>query len=427
LCPYSPLPTPHSLTIKAMKRLSISLVLISLCTACNLPNKPLQKDTKAENVVTPAALTSVIALGRIEPEGEVIKLSVANAQDSRINQILVKEGDFVKANQVIAVLQGLDRKQAELRDGQAQVRLKQAELIKVQQGDSKKAALTAQQAVISRLEAALSPETKQKKSAIASAESVQRAAFTNFQRRQILQTQGAISRSDLDIARRDWETAKAAVEEKKAQLEQSISSLNEQIKQERSNLAQLQEVRPVDVEIAKAQLEQAKILVEQKTAELEDAKVRAPIAGQILKINTRVGEQVNVAQGIVELARTNQMYAIAEVAEGDIVKVVRGQRASITSEYGGFPNQVLGTVENVGLQIVNKTLQDAANNGPSKDDNARTVAVKIRIDPKDSPKVASLTNMQVKVQLDITNNNSIKQAKSNSVNNDNSAQAFRNN
>lgn len=393
--------------MEVIKKLSILLSLFSLCTGCNLPNQILQKNTKAEAVTEPAPLTSVVALGRIEPEGEVIKLSVANAEDSRINQILVKEGDFVQANQVIAILQGLDRKEAELRDGKAQVRLKQAELTKVKQGDSKKAELMAQKAVISRLEATLSPEIKQKKSAVTSAESVMREALVNFQRRQVLQRQGAISSSDLDIARRDWETAKATVAEKKAELEQTRSSLNAQIKQERSKLAQLQEVRPVDIEIAKAQLEQAKILVEQKTAELEDAKVRAPIGGQILKINTRVGEQVNVAEGIVELARTNQMYAIAEVAESDIVKVRRGQRASITSEYGGFPNQVRGTVESVGLQIAKKTLHDSADNGPSKDNNARTVAVKIRIDSKDSPKVASLTNMQVKVQLDITNKQTI--------------------
>lgn len=390
-----------------MKRLSILLSFVSFCTACNLQSKLLQKDTKEEAIVKSAPLTSVIALGRIEPEGEVIKLSVANAEDSRINQILVKEGDYVKANQVIAILQGLDRKQAELRDAKAQVRLRQAELTKVQQGDSKKAAIMAQKAVIERLEATLPAEIKQEKSAIASAESVMREALANFERRKVLQTQGAISRSDLDVARRDWETAKATFAQREAELEQTRSSLNAQIKQERSKLAQLQEVRPVDVEIAQAQLEKAKILVEQKTAELEDAKVKSPISGQILKINTRVGEQVNVAQGIVELARTNQMYAIAEVAESDIVKVSRGQRASISSEYGGFPNKVLGTVETVGLQIVKKTLQDANHNSPNQDNNARTVAVKIRIDSKDSPKVSALTNMQVKVQLDIRNKQAI--------------------
>jgi HlyD family secretion protein len=56
--------------------------------------------------ITNLAPTEVTALGRLEPAGEVIKLSVANAQDSRVNQLLVTEGDRVTAKQLIATLQG---------------------------------------------------------------------------------------------------------------------------------------------------------------------------------------------------------------------------------------------------------------------------------------------------------------------------------
>ena len=41
--------------------------------------------------VAPAKPNAVVALGRIQPNGEVIKLSVANAQDSRVDRILVAE------------------------------------------------------------------------------------------------------------------------------------------------------------------------------------------------------------------------------------------------------------------------------------------------------------------------------------------------
>lgn len=48
----------------------------------------LQPNTTSKQVAVEAApVTAVVALGRIEPEGEVIKLSVPNAQDSRVNQI----------------------------------------------------------------------------------------------------------------------------------------------------------------------------------------------------------------------------------------------------------------------------------------------------------------------------------------------------
>jgi HlyD family secretion protein len=126
--------------------------------------------------------------------------------------------------------------------------------------------------------------------------------------------------------------------------------------------------------------------------------VRVPISGQILRINTRVGELVSTQQGIAELGRTNQMYAIAEVYETDIVKVRPGQQATITSEYGGFGGEIQGKVDEIGLQI-GKTRLNQDQTNPTNDVNARVVEVKIRLNPQDSPKVAALTGMQVRVKI----------------------------
>ncbi|MBW4511795.1 MAG: HlyD family efflux transporter periplasmic adaptor subunit [Scytonematopsis contorta HA4267-MV1] len=383
--------------MKKWQRLTIIISLLSLSTACTS-----QQNDNTQARAEPAPVTSVVALGQIEPEGEVIKLSVPNAQDSRVNQILVKEGDIVKANQVIAILQGIDRLEADLGDAETDVRLRKAELLKVQQGDAKKAEITAQLAKITRLEAQLKAESKQKQAAIASAEATLREAQLNYQRQQTLAKQGAISRVNADAAQRELATNEATLTQRKADLEQTITTLQAEITQQKAGLAQLGEIRPVDVEIAKAQLEKAKIAVVQRKARLEDARVRAPIGGQILKINTRIGEQVNTSQGIVELARTNQMLAVAEIAETDIDKVRRGQKATISSEYGGFAGEVQGTVEQISLQIGKRTLQDSASKrGPTTDDNARVIAVRIRIDPKDNAKVAALTYMLVRVKINI--------------------------
>jgi HlyD family secretion protein len=375
--------------------------IVSMCAACDL--RLTQSNDVTETAVAAAPMTSVIALGRLEPEGDVIKLSAANAEQSRVDQVLVKEGEYVKANQVIAILQGVNRLEADLKDALAQVKLREAELIRVQQGDAKKSDLAVQQAVIARLKAQMSAQTKQRQAAIASAYANLREAQMSFKRRQILASQGAISRADAELAKRNLDTAQAALAERKAELEQTVYTLKAEISQERLRLKELQEIRPIDVEIAKTRVEQAKIAVEQKKAELENSRVRSPITGQILRINTRVGEQVNISQGIVELARTNQMFAVAEVAEIDITKVTKGQRASISSNYGGFNGKLQGTVEYIGLQIGRRTLQESSDS-PITDQNARSVAVKIRIDPEDSAKVANLTNMLVQVQLDLSTN-----------------------
>ena len=370
------------------------LGLIGLSAACsNLSSA--QPETPTEGVPIP----SVVALGRLIPKGEVIKLSVPNAEDSRVNQLLVEEGDWVEAEQVIAILQGFEGRKRDLEAAQKTVEYYRAQLRQVEAGEAKQAEISAQQANIAKLEAQLRTETAQRKAEIASAQAELRQALLTYQRHQMLHKEGAVSQEALDEAREQWEMAQAALAVNRAELENTVQTLQKQIVQERENLAVLQEVRPVDVQVAQTELERALIAVEQKQADLEDTKVRVPLAGQILRINTRVGEQVNTQQGIVELGQTDQMYAIAEVYETDIGKVRSGQRAKIVSEYGGFEEEISGTVKHVGLQIGNRTLSEGSEN-PATDENARVVEVKIRLDPEDSAKVDNLTNMQVRVEID---------------------------
>ncbi|MBW4612861.1 MAG: HlyD family efflux transporter periplasmic adaptor subunit [Desmonostoc vinosum HA7617-LM4] len=373
--------------------------IFALCTACG--SMQAQSNVRDSPVSTQIATsTQVVALGKLVPEGDVIKISVVNAQDSRVNQILVKEGDFVKTNQVIAVLQGQNRAEQQLRDAQANVAIKRSQLLKIQQGDAKQGEIAAQRAAITELEARFRTETKQRQATIAQAAATIRNAELKYQRYVTLAQEGAVKRSELDDAQEEFDRAKAILSQNQAELENTTSTIQAQLAKEKANLKRLQEVRPVDVQIAKAELEQAQIQVEQNKAVLEDTQVRVPIAGQILRINTRVGEQVNTQEGIAELGQTKQMYAIAEVYETDIVKVRRGQQTTINSEYGGFSGEIHGKVAQIGLQI-GKTRLNQDQNNPTTDVNARVVEVKIRIDPKDSPKVATLTGMQVRVKIDI--------------------------
>ena len=380
---------------------AIIIILLGFCTACDV----LQAQSDRSEPPAPSSETSskwVVALGKLVPQGDVIKISVANAEDSRVNTILVKEGDFVKANQIIATLQGRDRAEQQLRAATANVAVKQAQLKKIQQGEAKIGEIAAQRAAIAEIEARLETEARQKKAAIAESSATLRASQIKYERfvASDAAQQGAISQTDLEAAQEEFDRAQATLAQNKADLETTTTTLQAQIAREKANLARLQEVRPVDVEIAKAELEQALIQVEQQKAELDDTLVRVPIAGQILRINTRVGERVNIEEGIAELGQTEQMYAIAEVYETDIVKVRQGQQTIITSEYGGFSGEIRARVAQVGLQINTTTLNQDKNN-PTNDVNARVVEVKIRIDPQDSPKVATLTGMQVRVRIDV--------------------------
>jgi HlyD family secretion protein len=92
------------------------------------------------------------------------------------------------------------------------------------------------------------------------------------------------------------------------------------------------------------------------------------------------------------------MYAVAEVYETDVGKLQVGQRASIVSEHGGFAGTLHGKVEHIGLQIKK---QDVLASDPAADKDARVVEVKVRLDPQDTPKVAGLTNLQVRITFDL--------------------------
>src|SRR5689334_7122993 len=82
--------------------------------------------TASTEIPTAPIVQKVTALGRLQPEAEVIKLSAPLALDGdRIAQILVEEGDRVKAGQVIAVLDSRDRLQTAVLQAQKQVQVAQ--------------------------------------------------------------------------------------------------------------------------------------------------------------------------------------------------------------------------------------------------------------------------------------------------------------
>ena len=137
-------------------------------------------------------------------------------------------------------------------------------------------------------------------------------------------------------------------------------------------------------DVARAQLRYAE-------AELARSIVRAPFDGQVLEIHARTGERV-APQGILELGRTDEMYAVAEVYETDVRHIEVGQKAEISSPALEAPIQ--GVVERIGMKIGKL---DALSTDPAARTDARVVEVEIRLD--DSEPVKAFTNLQVEVAI----------------------------
>lgn len=348
----------------------------------------------SQPVIAPT-VRKVVALGRLEPEAEVIQLSAPNpVEASRVAQLLVRQGDRVKAGQVIAILDARDRLQHELQQAKAQVGVAQAKLAQVKAG-AKSGEIQAQKATIDRFQAEQLGLSAQG-ATVARWQSEVRNAQAQYGRFRQLHRAGAISTSDLEAKRLALESSQAQLHEAIATRNRITSSLQAQLSEAKATLNQIVEVRPVDVQAAQTEVNTAIAAMARAEADLQRAYVRAPIAGQILKIHTYSGEKIDEERGIAELGQTSQMVAAAEVYQTDIGKVQVGQQAIITSQ--AFPGELRGTVSQIGLQV---NQQEVFSNQPGENLDRRVIEVKIRLVPEDSKQVAGLTNLQVQTAIQL--------------------------
>lgn len=371
------------------------IALLSIGTASTFVFWRLQSPTSevAPETVAPQ-ITTVTALGRLEPEGEVIQLSAPGAPNgSQVEQLLVKVGDQVKPGQVIVILDARDRRQADLAATQEQVRVAQAKLAQVQAG-AKQGEIGAQKATINRLEAERQGTLRAQAATVDRLAAELRNAQMEYQRYQSLYQEGAVSASQRDSKRLTLETARKSLQEAQAQLSRTRSTSAQEIEAAQATLNQITEVRPTDIEAAKAEVAQAQAAVKQAQADLAQAYVRAPQTGVVLEVNTRPGEVVSNEEGIVALGQTQQMMAIAEVYQDDINKIQPGQPAEITTPV--IPGSLQGTVDRIGLQVEQQKVVDE---DPAANIDARVVEVHLRLDPESSQKVVGLTNLQVTAKI----------------------------
>ncbi|WP_445632158.1 ABC exporter membrane fusion protein [Nostoc sp. DSM 114167] len=340
-------------------------------------------------------LKTVTALGRLEPQGKVIKLSAAvSAEGSRVEKLLVKEGDRVKAGQAIAILNSRDRLQAAFKEAQEQVKVAQANLNRTQAG-AKRGEIVAQKAAIARLEAERQGDINAQAATIERFQAQVRNAQAEDERYQQLYQQGAISASQRDSKRLNLETAQKSLQEAQAQLNRTQSTSQQQVKQATATLDEIAEVRGVDVESAQAEVNRAIAAMNLAKVNLEQAVVRSPQNGQVFEIHTHPGELVS-NDGIADIGQTSQMYVIAEVYESDIGKVHSGQQVRIFGD--NLPIELQGIVDRKGLQV---RRQNVINTDPVSNIDNRVVEVHIRLDETSSQKAATLTNMQVKAVIEL--------------------------
>ncbi len=336
-------------------RIVIAIVLLSIAGigALFYFNKDEQKSAKhsKKNLTQvkrgPAQIT-VLATGIIRPIREV-KLSPK--QTGLLMRLLVKQGDRVKAGQVIAEMDASNLI-GDLESARGAYLGSLATLKKMEQGNrpqevaaARYQELKSNRAVrqttenISRLEAQVDSLTAQLKRDEAFAkrqELLSKAGAVSEQAHIDADTAATITRSQLRAAGREREQAEQA----KAQSEAELQAVHEQFSLMTAGF------RKEDIEVARHNAAQAKGQLKRYEALLFDTKVRAPFdgvitqkyadAGAIVTPTTSAATTSATSSSIVALSGKLEM--VAQVAESNVPKITIGQPVEITAT--AYPDRI---------------------------------------------------------------------------------------
>jgi HlyD family secretion protein len=290
----------------------------------------------------------------------------------QISQLLVKEGDTVAHDQLVAVIspdelkadtayfsQNVAGMSSQVRESEAALRFQQRQM-------------TDQ---ITQAESTLASTESQVAAATADLENLR----LFYQRTQDLSKQGVVSPQELDQAR----TAAASAQGK-------LDALKKQVEAQRAAV-QLAHANAEQVQLRRSQVQTSEHMQAAANAQRTKADVRlryteihAPIDGVVDVRAVRVGEVVNPGQPIVTLVNPDDLWVRADVEESYIDRVRLGDTLTVRLP-SGIERQ--GTVFYRGADASFATQRDVSR---TKRD-IKTFEVRLRVDNKDRRLAVGMT------------------------------------
>ncbi|MEN9499876.1 MAG: hypothetical protein RIS83_1695 [Pseudomonadota bacterium] len=297
------------------------------------------------------------ALGRVEPVSRIRRLNQPGGiAVTRLDRLLVVEGAEVVQGQLLAEFADAAMKDAATAQAEAGLAEAEANLAKLRAA-GRPSEIAAQRA---RIEAVAAQEEIARRDAERSEHLVPTGA-------------GALAAADRNRA----VATRLAAEKREAMaaLETLLSS------------------RPEDIALAEARVAALRAATAKAAADAELARVRAPIAGTILRIFVRPGDQVG-ADGVLEMADLSRLQVVADVYETDVPRVRLGAMAEIVVP--GETQRFAARVSEIGWTVRRQTL---ASNDPVAAVDARTVEVRLALDEAGVAALRRRSNMQVQVAI----------------------------
>ncbi len=242
---------------------------------------------RATDVSRGTITSSIDTNGKVEPLNNFEAHAPA---PSTVRQILVTEGQRVKAGQLLLVLDDAEAR-AQAAKAQAQMRAAEADLQAVRTGGTREEVLTTQ-------------------SQLAQARTTRDAAARNLQALQRLEQQGAASPAEVQAAAN--------------QLKAADSNLN--------LLQQKLTSRYSTPEVARVQAQMTEAKASYAAAEdlLSHSEIRAPRQGVVYSLPVHQGNFVNSGELLVQVADLAQVQVVGYVDEPDIGRLKIGEKVNVT-------------------------------------------------------------------------------------------------
>ncbi|MBL6076396.1 efflux RND transporter periplasmic adaptor subunit [Belnapia sp. T18] len=311
--------------------------------------------TSAE--AAPLPPPGVGALGRVEPASRIRRLNPPGGMAvTRLDRLLVTEGDRVEAGQLIAEFGDLAQKEAAIAQAEAQLAQSRAELARIRAA-GRPEEVAAQRARIDALRFAES------------------SARRDAERAEALVPSGAGGAAPAERAR--FAAARTAAERAEAE----------------ATLQRLLVPRPEDLAVAETEVLSAEAALAKARADATLSRVTAPIAGTILKIYARPGDQVG-SDGLLDLADLTRLDVVADVYETDVPRLRQGAPAEVIVP--GDPRRYPAELREIGW-LVRRTTQ--AGTDPVAAVDARTVEVRLTLSPEGRAALERRAGMQVQVSI----------------------------
>lgn len=337
--------------------LSVAVALPVVLAAGLLATTRMEQLKKLTSAVSVAPIPNTIsAIGRLEPKGEIIKLSAPAglSGNSRVQQLLVREGQRVQQGQVVAILDNRDTSMAVVEEAKAKMQESRANLAQVRAGspkdiqaqkfiiarlqaqlagekDAQQAMISriaaqlsgekiAQEATVTRLEAELLGQRESLKATVERVRAEQRNAQVDSVRYEFLYKQGAISQQERDRRQLNAVTTNQQLIESQASLKRAIATIKQQISEARAN--QVKTLNTLQQQLIEATANRNKTIATlQRQIDEEREKLNRLLV--VSPLNVQVAQaQVTNAIALMRKAQAElQQSYVKAPSSGEILKI----------------------------------------------------------------------------------------------------------